>query len=316
MPVPHKYSWIVVISILAFILSACGAASNQSVIATSVAMTVQAEHTQAAQSTPTEPLLSPTPLPLASLTPVTTKAPPTAPPSGSGDIKPCYSATFVSDVSIPDGTIVSPGATFWKTWRVKNDGSCSWNSTYKFVFMNGDLMGGAYVYNFPGVAAPGQAVDIPIELFAPAAEGTYTGNWMIQAPDKTLFGVGQYSVPLSVKVVVGSGTPANNKTETAYGITSVTYDVSRTCTTANTFYTITASITSNGPVTATFTWAQSDGNNKGNNKITFASATTKSVTRDWSQHIGSSENPRWAQIIITDPTYQEFPQVTLPALCW
>jgi len=317
MTVPKKYSLLVFLSIVALVLSACGAKSNESVIATSVAMTVEAEHTQAAQSTPTATAAPALTLPaLATLTPITTKAPPTAPPQGSGNFTPCYSATFVSDVSIPDGTIVSPGETFMKTWRVKNDGSCPWNSSFKFVFIDGDIMGGAYVYAFPGVAAPGQTVDIPIQLYAPAATGTYTGNWKIQAPDKTIFGVGEYSVPLSVKVVVGSGTPENNKTQSAYGITNVTYDVTRECTSANTFYTIAAHITSNGPVTANFMWVQSDGNNDSKNSITFASATTKTITRDWSQHIGSSSSERWAQIIVTDPAYQEFPKVTLPPLCW
>jgi hypothetical protein len=317
MTVPKKYSLLVFLSIVAVILSACGPKPADTLIATYVAMTVEAEHTQDAQSTPTAtPRVALTLPSLSTLTPAVTQAPPTAPAQGGGTYNPCYSASFVSDVSIPDGTIVAPGASFMKTWRVKNDGSCPWNSTFKFVFMNGDIMGGAYVYDFPGVAAPGQTVDIPIQLYAPAANGTYTGNWKIQAPDKTIFGVGEYSVPLSVKVVVGSGTPENNRTETAYSITNVTYDVSRECTSANTFYTISAHITSNGPITATYSWIQSDGNNDPRNTITFASANTRTVTREWSQHIGSASNERWAQIVVTDPVYQEFPRVSLPALCW
>jgi hypothetical protein len=279
-------------------------------------MTVQAQNTQEAALTPTSLPATDLPPLLSSPTTGATRIPPTAPPAGSGDIKPCYSANFVSDVTIPDGTIVTPGATFWKTWRVTNSGACAWNSTYKFVFMEGDIMGGAYVYNFPGVAAPGQTVDIPIQLLAPQVEGTYTGTWKIEAPDKTIFGVGQYDEPLSVKVVVGGGTPANNKTPSPYDITNVTYDVARSCTPANTFWTITAYITSNGPVTAIFTWEQSDGNNQANRKITFTEATTKSVTREWSQHLGSSSNPRWVRIVITSPTYQEYSKETGLYLCW
>ena len=51
-----------------------------------------------------------------------------------------------------------------------------------------------------------------------------TGYWKIQAPDGTLFGVGQYSQSLSVSIVVGSGTPENNKTQSVYDITAVGYD--------------------------------------------------------------------------------------------
>ncbi|MBI1793519.1 MAG: hypothetical protein HYR70_04950 [Chloroflexi bacterium] len=313
-PIPFL---LILLTVLTLILSACGSsASGQAAIATSVAMTVQAQNTQEAQFTPT-PLPS-TDIPPLLSSPIAgaTKAPPTAPPTGSGNAKPCLSANFVVDVSYPDGTIVNPGSTFMKTWRVLNSGSCYWDSTYKFVYIDGDIMGGAYVYNFPGAAGPGETVDIPIQLYAPQEDGTYTGYWKIQSPDKTIFGVGQYDTPLSVKIVVGSGTPANNKTATVYNVTAVTYEVGRTCTSANTFYTVTAYITSNGPLTAIYEWAQSDGNDKSNNKITFTEAMTKSVSREWSVNRNASTNPRWMQIITTSPTYQEYAKITLPGLCW
>jgi hypothetical protein len=311
-----RYVFFALLSSLTLILSACGSsASNDSIIATSVAMTVQVQNTQEAAFTPTNPPATDVPPLLFSPTAGATHIPPTAPPAGSANIKPCYSADFVSDVTIPDGTIVSPGQTFWKTWRVTNSGSCAWDSSYKFVFMDGDIMGGGYVYSFPGAAAPGQTVDIPIQLYAPQDAGTYTGTWAIEAPDKTIFGVGQYSQPLSVQVVVVNGTPANNKTASPYDITNVTYDVARSCTAANTFYTISASITSNGPVKAVFTWLQSDGHNTANRKMTFTEATTQVATREWSQGIASSTNPRWVSITITSPTYHEWPKVTLPPLC-
>ena len=98
-------------------------------------------------------------------------------------------------------------------------------------------------------------------------------------------------------------------------MTAVTYQVDRRCAPANTFYTITAFVTSNGPVEATFTWVQSDGNNRRNNTLNFLEATTKSAQREWSQHRDSSSNPRWVQVIVTDPTYQEFDKVVLPDLC-
>ena len=310
-----RHVFFALLSGLTLILSACGSsASNSSIIATSVAMTVQAQNTQSAANTPTDIPATDLPPLLSSPTLGATRVPPTAPPA-SGDIKPCYSANFVSDVTIPDGTIVNPGSTFMKTWRVLNSGSCTWDSTYKFVFVDGDIMGGGYVYSFPGVAGPGQTVDIPIQLYAPQVAGSYTGTWKIEAPDKTIFGVGQYDQPLSVQVVVVSGTPSNDKTASPYDITNVTYDVAKRCTAANTFYTISASLTSNGPVNAVFTWLQSDGHDTANRKISFSAATTQIVTREWSQGIASSTNPRWVSITITSPTYHEWPKVTLPPLC-
>lgn len=315
------YIFTALLAILTLTLSACGpSASNNSIIATSVAMTVQAQNTQSAESTPTLDSASTatdaSPLPTTPTT-AATRVPPTAPPVGSGNIKPCYSANFVADATIPDGTIVNPGTSFIKTWRVLNSGSCTWDSTYKFVFMSGDILGGAYVYPFPVTAAPGQTVDIPIQLYAPQTDGTFTGKWKIQAADGTIFGVGQYDTSLSVQIVVGSGTPGKG-TSTAYGITSVTYDITRDpaagCATT-VIYTITAYITSNGPVTINYFWNHSDGYRSSNQTMAFTEAKTKSISETWSLHLGNATNTRWDQIIVTDPTYQEYGKATFNYTC-
>jgi len=325
------YILTALLTIFALTLNACGSsASNDSIIATSVAMTVQAQNTQATQSTPTLPRTLPgtdvSPLP-ASPTAGATKAPPTAPPAGSANTKPCLSANLVADVTIPDGTIVTPGSSFIKSWRVLNSGSCFWDSTYKFVYMSGDIMGGAYVYAFPGAAAPGQTVDIPIQLYAPQNSGTYTGKWKIQSSNGTIFGVGQYDASLSVQIVVGSGTPGKGTT-TAYGITAVTYDIARRpaagCATyvdptghdwASIYYDITAYITSNGPIKITYFWKHSDGYRSADQTLTFTEAKTRSITESWGLRLGNTTGTRWDQLIVTDPAYQEYGKATFDFLC-
>jgi hypothetical protein len=312
------YRILAVLVCVGLVAAGCApAAPNDTIIATSVAQTVAAQDTARAQLTPTATKLAGTPTPRFSPTPLTTKAPPTAPAPGSSNIVPCYRAEYVADVTIPDGTIVSPGASFWKTWSVKNTGSCSWNSTYKFVFMDGDILGGAYVYNFPGVAAPNQTVEIPIQLFAPTTTGSFTGYWKIQAPDKTIFGVGQYDQALSVSVVVGSGTPENNKTASVYDITAVSYTIERRCTAANTFWHIWVNLTSNGPLKSTFSILQSDGVAKHNIKLAFSTAETLTFDYgEWSQRtITSSPNPRWVQVITNSPIYREWPKSESMYLC-
>ncbi len=308
-------AWVLVTA--ALVASCAPAASTDAVIATSVAQTVMAQETAQAQLTPTATPVSATLGPRVSPTPLVTKAPPTAPPPGSSNIVPCYRAEYVADLTVPDGTIVAPGASFMKRWSVKNTGSCSWNSTYKFVFMDGDVLGGAYLYNFPGFAAPQDTVEIPIQLYAPTSTGAYTGYWKIQAPDGTIFGVGQYSQSLSVSIVVGSGTPENNKTQSVYDITAVGYTIERRCTAANTFWHIYVHLTSNGPLNSTFSMLQSDGN--GQNKIKLAFDQAETLTFDygeWSQRtITSSPNPRWVQVITTQPLYHEWPKSELFYLC-
>jgi len=305
----HKF--LFTLPLLILLTSACGPSQpDASSVSTAVAQTVRA------QSTPTTPAVATSPAPTGAPSAIVTLSTAVTEPAATiaADQFCTVSASLV-DETYPDGTIVQPGATFTKSWHVQNNGTCTWDSSWQLIFYNGDLMDGATVYNFPQPAQPGQNVEVPIILRAPATGGAYTGEWMLKSPWGASFGVGQYSVPLSVSIVVGSGTPENRRTETVFGVTSVTYEVERTCALANTFYTITANITSNGPLEVNFTWVQSDGNNKRNNRLTFTEASTKSVQREWSQHRDSSPNPRWVQVIVDSPAYQEFEPVVLPSLC-
>lgn len=93
-----------------------------------------------------------------------------------------YKITFVSDVSVPDDTQMTPGQTFVKTWRVKNDGTCTWGPTgyalHALTFTGGDKMGAPDVVPLTQVVNPGDTVDVSVPLTAPATPGTYTGQWM------------------------------------------------------------------------------------------------------------------------------------------
>ena len=313
MSVLRIYKILTLLTALSLLASACGAPQlDEAAMSTAVAQTVQAQNPLETAPAPTSPAstLTITPPPLASLPAAVTETP--VPGAAAGL---CSASASLVGETYPDGTIVQPGETFTKVWHVQNSGTCTWDSTWQLIYYSGDLLDGSAVYSFPQPAQPGQTVEVPIILRAPAQTGTYTGEWMLKSPWGQSFGVGQYSVPMSVSIVVGSGTPENRRTETVYGVTMVTYQVDRQCAPANTFYTITAFITSNGPVEVSFTWVQSDGNNQRNNQLNFTEATTKSAEREWSQHKGSSPNQRWAQVIVTSPTYQEFDKVVLPDLC-
>ena len=215
----------------------------------------------------------------------------------------------------PDQTIMTPSQYFWKSWTLQNTGTCTWTTAFQLVFWSGDRLGSSISYALPDDVAPSETTDISIYLQAPETGGAFTGFWRIKTPWGSDFGVGQYDAPISTSIVVGSITPESRKTETVFGITSVTYTVDRTCSAANTFYTITAYISSSGPVEINYMWIQSDGNNDENNRLNFTEATTKTVQREWSQHKDSSQNARWVKVIIDSPTYQEFEEVMLPGLC-
>ena len=144
-------------------------------------------------------------------------------------------------------------------------------------------------------------MDVPVVFTAPLADGQYTGNWKLQSPWGTSFAT------FWVQIVVGTGTPGKG-TETAYQVTSVTYDVTHTgiCTDANMFFTITATISTNGPLKITYHWLHEDGGKSGPSTLNFTEASTKSVSETLSWRITSTNKQHWDKIILTSPYYQEF----------
>jgi hypothetical protein len=119
---------------------------------------------------------------------------------------------------------MTAGDAFTKTWRLKNIGSCTWTSGYKLVFDRGDAMGGpAEVQLTTGTVAPGQTVDVSVNLKAPAQTGTYQGYWKLRNASGVLFGWGdKASSAFWVKIKVEAAAqqqpqnppPSNKKTIT------------------------------------------------------------------------------------------------------
>ena len=312
--IKHIFSTLLIAS---FILSACTPestppATQEPAVQTAVALTVAAKNAAgSAQQEPTidvtqTPLqFSPTltPLPGAVVSP--TSRPVNAPASS------CASASLVSE-TIPDGTIFAPGQTFTKTWEIKNTSNCTWDTSYKIVFWDGNTLGGAYVYNLPQNTPPEAVVPISLILTAPTTDETYTSKWMLQTPDGIPFGVGQYSTPFYAEVVVSSSTTPG------YTVTSVEYSVVRDPATgcpANVNYIVSATITTNGPLEYTYIWLQQDGNSGGNNggpgkgTIKMEAAGSQTITREWKLHLGSAPgSQRWIALGIKLPSeeYIEF----------
>jgi hypothetical protein len=102
----------------------------------------------------------------------------------------CNSAQFVRDITVMDNTPFSPDATFVKTWRVKNTGSCTWTQDYNLVFISGNSMGAKQTVAFPAKVAPNQTIDLSVTMRAPTNKGTYRGDWMLSSPNGTRFGTG------------------------------------------------------------------------------------------------------------------------------
>lgn len=123
---------------------------------------------------------------------------------------PCNLATFVDDITYPDGATVAPEQAFTKTWRLKNSGSCTWTS-YELVFASGSKMGGPDAVPISGSIQPGEMIDVSVKLVAPQATGSYTGYWQLRSASGVLFGTGTQARPFWVKVNVATATLTDDK---------------------------------------------------------------------------------------------------------
>jgi len=151
---------------------------------------------------------APLPLPtVTSLPPLTPTATPFSTPPVIVSTN-CDKAAFVADITVPDGTLFSPNAGFTKTWRLKNIGYCTWTTSYNLVFYSGDQMGAPTSVNLPWSVAPGQTVDLIVNMMAPTAEGKYRGFWILRNPAGALFGIGKNAnEPFWLEINVRGGTP-------------------------------------------------------------------------------------------------------------
>jgi hypothetical protein len=174
-----------ILFIIIFILSACNlpssnpATEDPNAVFTAAALTVQAMSTFS--TTQVTPFNTPTLPPPAATNTSVSSFPTLALPTATRSAPPtpvCDQAQFIRDVTIPDGTIFAPNATFTKTWRIKNSGTCTW-SGYSLVFDSGDSMSGASPTSI-GTVSPNQEIDLSVNLTAPATNGSYRGYWRIR----------------------------------------------------------------------------------------------------------------------------------------
>ena len=207
------FIWIILIAGL--VLSACNmplmrTPAPANLAGTLAAQTLQAMLTQAATATPPPGglIATATPQPLQ---PTSTSIPTSTTvilPSKTPVPVPCDAAAFVSDISIPDGTLLSANQRFTKTWRLKNIGTCTWTREYGVAFIDGNAMGAPAVVYLPVSVAPGETVDISLELTAPSTPGSYRGNWKLRNARGVIFGTGltgEFPFYVDIRVAVPAG---------------------------------------------------------------------------------------------------------------
>ncbi|MCC6301099.1 MAG: hypothetical protein IT314_17555 [Anaerolineales bacterium] len=217
---------LIVLGLCALLIASCGGGQAEATptntlsadeVQTLAIETFSAVLTQTALAAPSE-----TPFP--TLTASATFAPfatstgsvlPLASPTTSGGGNACYRMTFVSDVSIPDNTPMTPGQNFTKTWKVLNSGTCAWEAGFKFAFTGGEQMSGVN-FTLPSAVAPNATLDVSVAMIAPNKTGKLRGNWRMQTAGGQFFGDEVYvQIVVSGSAVTGTATTSSGSTATA-----------------------------------------------------------------------------------------------------
>ncbi|MBI3738817.1 MAG: hypothetical protein HY258_07205 [Chloroflexi bacterium] len=161
--------------------------------------------------------------------PTPTSTPKPGTPSVTPSPAACDRAQFIADVTVPDGTVFAPNAPFLKTWRLKNVGTCTWTTSYALTFDTGDKMGGPDSANLSSSVAPGQTVDVSVNLTAPSSAGSYRGYWKFRNAGGVPFGIGTAGTKswwVDIKVTGPTATPTLSPTPgpTSTPVAGVMYD--------------------------------------------------------------------------------------------
>lgn len=193
-----KPTYLVLLLIASLILTACGGSPTPAeptpdiaAVRTSAASTVESRFTLTAAAftpTPLPPTATDTATPEPEDTPTATAAVVAVVTNAEGtQIALTDSLTYIADVTIPDGTFMSPGQDFVKTWRVKNTGTVSWGAGYVLSYAGySNQMSGQFVA-LTEVVLPGQEVEVSVQFKAPTAAGEYLSAWTMKNPQGVTF---------------------------------------------------------------------------------------------------------------------------------
>ncbi len=99
---------------------------------------------------------------------------------------------YVQDLSYDDQNMtnppkLAPGETFRKGWRLRNVGTCTWDSSYSLIPVTDNIMQ-AQPVAVQGTVSQGQTYDFYVDLIAPTTPGVYQEFFSMRSSSGTLFG--------------------------------------------------------------------------------------------------------------------------------
>jgi len=125
---------------------------------------------------------------------------PTAtPPTTTVPLSPGKGASFLSDTSVPGGTVVAVRQILLKGWLLYNSGRVAWGHKWSIKQISGTSLGALDHFPLPPTS-PCRTVNLLIALRAPARAGSYASGWRLQDAHGHTFGD-----QLAIKIIVRSG---------------------------------------------------------------------------------------------------------------
>ena len=165
------------------------------------------------------------------------------------------SAAFIKDVTIPDNSMLTSNTAFTKTWRLKNTGTCTWDSSYLVAYISGAAMSqqpGYWIVPQGQAVLPGETADISVGMTSPVENGSYASYWGLKNVDGMFMPIqgGANGDSFFIKIKVNNGIAPGN-------VTAASIDIepeqgSGPACTADSTYFVHASIATNGATTVTY----------------------------------------------------------------
>jgi len=203
---------------------------------------------------------------------------------------PCNDSRIIRE-TIKDGAVFQPGEKFEKSWTLRNEGSCNWDSNYALKFIEGTRMSGESFVQVSSVIEPNEEITFIVHLTAPDQPGDYTGVWRLFSGAGEELGkywatitVAQPQEPFSVKSVTTNLVDVNP----AACPHSIDVDIS---------------ITTNGSGAVTFRPETSDLGLHPADEVVFNAAGTKTESYDWTIQ---ASGDYWMKVHIDQPNNQVF----------
>ncbi len=226
---------------------------------------------------------------------------------------PCDRALFVDDITIPDNTKIDPGGIFTKTWLIQNDGSCTWTKEYAVVFDSGDAMNGPETIAIANDVAPGQAIEISVNLRAPTESKTYRGNWMLKNASGEKFGLSDFNDPFWAIIKVDA------PSKPSFAVTAASFEMIPGSYTGVCPFPVTlrGKITASGAGRVTYYYQRDDGFRSDSMEINFDASGQKTLP-DYSMPIGTGAGYTWTgnvSLYIDNPNHQSFNEQAFSVNC-